>query len=261
MSSQLKLLIGELAGTALLVFFGTGSVAAAVFHGAFSSLFEVALFWGVGIAIAILSVWKWCPAHLNPAVTLAMCISGHFEWRKAPLTVVFQFIGAFIGSLLVYLLFKGSIADFETANGIVRGSQESIKSAMAFGEFFPNPDFAEKVSITMGQAILAESIGTGLMVLVIFRLTQDPDKINALTALLIGLTVTLLITIIAPFTQAGFNPARDLSPRMVAYFMGWNDAAFPTPSGSWFFVYVAGPLLGGGTVGVYERWRRSQATS
>jgi glycerol uptake facilitator protein len=56
---------------------------------------------------------------------------------------------------------------------------------------------------------------------------------------IIGATVGALIAVLAPLTQAGFNPARDFGPRIVAYLAGWKTVAF---QGWW--VYVLGPLLG-----------------
>lgn len=56
---------------------------------------------------------------------------------------------------------------------------------------------------------------------------------------LIGMTVGGLICVIAPLTQAGFNPARDFGPRIVAYAAGWGDVAF---QGWW--VYVVAPIVG-----------------
>ena len=56
---------------------------------------------------------------------------------------------------------------------------------------------------------------------------------------LIGTTVGALIAVLAPLTQAGFNPARDFGPRIVAYLAGWKAVAF---QGWW--VYVLGPIVG-----------------
>jgi glycerol uptake facilitator-like aquaporin len=56
--------------------------------------------------------------------------------------------------------------------------------------------------------------------------------------------VASLIGLFAPITQAGWNPARDFGPRLVAYALGWGTIAIPGPSGG-FWVYLVGPLLGG----------------
>ena len=61
---------------------------------------------------------------------------------------------------------------------------------------------------------------------------------------LIGATVFLLLCLYAPITQAGWNPARDFGPRLVAAAGGWGAVAIPGPRGG-FSVYIAGPFLGG----------------
>jgi glycerol uptake facilitator protein len=69
-----------------------------------------------------------------------------------------------------------------------------------------------------------------------------PD--DALAPLFIGLTVTIIISIIAPLTQAGLNPARDLSPRIFAMLAGWGNAALPDRHLGFITIYVLGPLCG-----------------
>ena len=75
---------------------------------------------------------------------------------------------------------------------------------------------------------------------------------NYLAPLLIGFTVAILISLFAPLTQAGLNPARDFGPRLVAFFAGWGSVAIPGPN-SGFWVYIIGPLVGGPVgAAVYE---------
>jgi glycerol uptake facilitator protein len=59
----------------------------------------------------------------------------------------------------------------------------------------------------------------------------------------IGLTVAALIAVIAPLTQACFNPARDTGPRLFAFLAGWGVAALGRGSG-YLTVYVVAPILG-----------------
>ena len=66
----------------------------------------------------------------------------------------------------------------------------------------------------------------------------------AAQALLIGLGVAAIISVVAPLTQAGLNPARDFGPRVVSWIMGWGEIAFPGPRGGWFSVYILAPIVG-----------------
>lgn len=238
--------IGEALGTFILVLFGCGSVAVSVLFNAHQGLMQVGLAWGIGVTLAIYLTRHLSCAHLNPAVSLAMVVSGRMSFRKMPVYLGAQFAGAILAGFTLYMLFAPSIRAYENVHGIVRGSTESIKTAMMFGEYYPNPCATAIVSLPL--AIGAEAFGTFLLVLMIFALTEGcnvgrPD--DALAPVFVGLTVTSIICLIAPLTQAGLNPARDLGPRLVAWLMGWGDAAFPDHVGGFFHVYVLAPLLGG----------------
>ena len=242
--------LGELLGTFILVFIGCGSVALDVIYGTFGSLTMVALVWGAGVALAIFATRNYSPAHLNPAVSVAMWFSKRYPLKKLGLYVISQFIGALLAGVALYLIFASDLAAFEIANSIVRGQPESAKSAMMFGEFYPNPGFPDIGNVSSGFAVLMEGLGTFTLVFVIFLLT-DPRgigsklKIKNLIPILIGLTVTAIICVVAPYTQAGLNPARDFGPRLVAYFAGWNSAAFPDASIGFFTIYIIAPIAGG----------------
>jgi len=238
--------IGETLGTFLLVLFGCGSVAVSVLFGAHQGLMQAALAWGVGVTLAIYLTRHLSCAHLNPAVSLAMALNGRMPFRKLPIYVGAQLAGAVLAGLTLYVLFAPSIAAYEKTHQIVRGTAESVRTAMMFGEYYPHPGGTAAASLPLAMG--AEALGTFLLVLMIFALTEGcnvgrPD--DALAPVFIGLTVTSVICLIAPLTQAGLNPARDLGPRMVAWIMGWGDAAFPDRVGGFFHVYVLAPLIGG----------------
>ncbi len=249
-----KALAGEALGTYLLVLFGTGSVASAVLSGAQVGLWQVAAVWGFGVTLAIYVSAGLSGAHLNPAVSLSMALfrPAGFPAKRLLPYVAAQLAGAVLAGATVAALFGPLLRRFEAANGVVRGAPGSELSAMVFGEYFPNPaifgtDAAARALVSPGQAALVEGFGTAVLVLVIFALTssRNTDKPGSnLTPFFIGFTVAVLISLFAPLTQAGWNPARDFGPRLVAFMLGWGSVAIPGPDGG-FWVYIVGPLIGG----------------
>lgn len=260
---------GELVGTFLLVLFGTGVVASAVYTGAQTGLWQVAVVWGVGVTLAIYVSASMSGAHLNPAVTLAMALFRRESFRAGWVLPYWgaQLLGAVLAGAVVLAAFAPMIAAFEAEGGIERGAPGSEASAMAFGEYFPNPalfgtDEAARELVSPMRAFAIEALGTALLVLVIFALTDGRnDSVPAgFAPVLIGLTVAVLISIFAPLTQAGWNPARDFGPRLVAFAAGWGEIAIPGPGGG-FWVYIAGPLAGGPVGAALHRvisWRAGQ---
>ena len=236
---------GETLGTFMLVLFGCGSVAVSVLFNAYSGLMQIALAWGIGVTLSIYLTRHLSCAHLNPAVTIAMVLSKRMKAKKLPVYLTAQFFGAFLAGLAIYLLFSPSISAFESAHSIVRGSAESVQTAKMFGEYYAAPGSTSVVSLPL--AIGAEAFGTFLLVIMIFALTEGCNvgrPHDAMAPLFIGLTVSSIICLVAPLTQAGLNPARDFGPRMVAWMTGWGAAAFPDQNGGFFLVYVLGPILG-----------------
>jgi glycerol uptake facilitator protein len=252
--------IGEFFGTFLLVFFGCGSVCAAVLTGAQAGIFQGAIVWGLGIATAIYLTGSLSGAHLNPAVTLALAGWNGFSWRRVPGYVAVQLLGAFAAAAALYLAFAGPLRAFEETHHIIRGQPGSEASAMIFGEFFPNPGgrpFDSKViaMIGPGTAFFIESLGTAILLLVILCTTdeQNGSRPGLLTALTIGLTITLLISFLAPLTMACFNPARDFAPRVFSALAGWGSVPFTANGSGWFIVYILGPIAGGQVGGILYR--------
>lgn len=252
--------IGEFFGTFLLVFFGCGSVCTAVLTGAQVGIFQVAIVWGLGIATAIYLTGSLSGAHLNPAVTLALAGWNGFSWRRVPGYLIAQFLGAFVASAVLYAAFLGPLRAFEQTHNIIRGQPGSESSAMIFGEYFPNPGgrpFDSKVIavISPGTAFYVEALGTAILVLVIVCTTdkRNGSRPGPLTAATIGLTITMLISLLAPLTMAGFNPARDFAPRLFSALAGWGNIVFTTNGSGWFTVYILGPVVGGQLGAIFYR--------
>jgi len=246
--------IGEFIGTFLMILFGLGAGAVTLLFGAHSGLFQIAILWGFGVTIAVYATRHLSNAHFNPAVSIAMVVGRRMPASMLPVYLAGQFLGAFAAAALLYLLLGDSIAQFEALHHIVRGAPESVKTAMMFGEFYPSPGAAPVAVVSQGTAFLAEAVGTCVLVFLVFSLTEGcnvgrPD--DALAPLFIGLVVALLISFIAPITQAGFNPARDLAPRVFSMLAGWGRAALPDASGGFLTVYVLAPICGGAVAALF----------
>ena len=236
-------------------------MATAVLTGAQVGIFQVAIVWGIGIATAIYLTGSLSGAHLNPAITVAMAVWRDFSWSQVPRYIFAQFVAALVASAALYAIYGGVLEAYEAAHHIVRGAPGSEATAMIFGEFFPNPGGqplteAARATVSPGRAFFIELVGTAILALVIFGSTDERNKSRPqiLTAATIGLTVTILISLLGPLTQAAFNPARDLGPRLFSVLVGWGTVPFTANGSGWLTVYVIAPLLGailGG--GIYRR--------
>jgi glycerol uptake facilitator protein len=244
--------IGEFVGTFILVFFGCGSVCTAVTTGAQVGVFQVAIVWGLGVATAIYLTAALSGAHLNPAVTISLAVWGQFPGRRVPGYIATQFAGAFVSAAVLYVIYGGAIREFEARNQIVRGEVGSEASAMVFGEYYPNPlgkPLAESDPdrMTSWRAFVAEVVGTSLLLLVIFCANDanNKDRPQILMAATIGLTITMLISLLGPLTMACFNPARDFGPRLFSSLAGWKTIPFTANGIGWLTVYIIAPITGG----------------
>ena len=246
-----KEFLGEFIGTFMLVLFGCGSVAVTTLFGSHQGLFQIAIIWGVAVALGIYATRNLCCAHFNPAVSIAMVASKRMRASKLPTYLTGQFCGAFAAALVLYGLFHTAIAEYEAANGIVRGTFDSVATAKMFGEYYMQPGGTQAVN--MGAAIAAEMFGTFMLVFGIFSLTEGCNvgkPSNDSAPIFIGLTVSSCICLLAPLTQGGFNPARDFAPRLVALIFDWGRWAFPDAVGGAFWVYILAPIVGGLLAGI-----------
>ena len=215
----LREMLAEAIGTGIIVHLGCGTVCAAIYRSAQVGLFQIAAIWAIAVSLAIYCTAGISGAHLNPAMTLAFSVLRDFPKGKVIWYWLAQVIGATSAAALNYALYAKQILLFEASEGIIRGTFDSFRSAAAFGEYFIETNIGWKT------AFLAEACGTCVLAFVIFALTNKNNKDTVpkgMEPALIGCTVAALISVLAPLTHAGFNPARDFGPRIISHFMGWG---------------------------------------
>lgn len=263
-------MLAELLGTFLLVFFGCGSVHVAVLTGDLAGLWQVGIVWGLAIMVAIYTVGAISGAHINPAITLGLAGWRLFPWSRVVPYIGAQLLGAFAAAAVLFALWHPFLTAKENAKGVVRGEPGSVITAMCYGEYFPNPGLLSSGAGTFSveqydrhnllvsemSACLAEVIGTAILAFAVVALTEGRNPVGPkfLAPVFIGLTVAALICVIAPLTQACFNPARDFGPRLFAWLAGWGSVALPGPRGFGFAtVYLVSPVVGSLLgVGLYQ---------
>jgi len=199
-------LAAEFIGTFTLIFIGAGSI----MNGK-ADLLGVALAHGLAIAIMVSAFAAISGAHFNPAVSLGMLVTSRIDGKTFLSYVVAQLAGASVAALILRYIFGWS-----TDAGKSLGS-----AAVAAG-------------LSPTKAMIAEAIGTLLLVAVIFGVAVDKrGTFNAVAGFPIGLMISLDILLMGPLTGATVNPARWFGPALV--------------SGSWAnsWVWIVGPLLGG----------------
>jgi len=246
-------------GTGFIVIFGVGSVCSAVLAGDLVGLWQVASVWGFGVGLAIYCTASVSGAHLNPAVSLALAIwrSEDFPRWKLGFFILAQLLGSILAAFWNVAMFGEYFNRLDRLNNATRGDPGSVFSAMAFGEYFPNPgpfrsewgdgskDSSEMIE-SPAHAFLVEAWGTFVLMFVICCITDGRQKAlknKEMAPFLIGFCVACLIAVYAPLTQAGWNPARDFGPRLVAWMIGYGEVAIPGPRGG-FWVFILGPLVG-----------------
>jgi glycerol uptake facilitator protein len=232
--------IGELIGTAILVILGDGVVAGVLLNRSKAQnagWIVITAGWGIALAIAVWVVNPISGAHLNPAVTLALLLNGSIAIDLALAYIVAQFVGAFLGAIVVYLHYLPHWRATDDAG---------VKLAV----FSTGP----AIRHTTGN-VISEIIGTFFLVVGIFGIgsafggtAADPLR-GALTPLFVGLLLFGLGLSLGGTTGYALNPARDLGPRIA-------HAILPIPgkgTSDWEYSWipVVGPLIGGALASVF----------
>ena len=115
LSRYVRLFLAEVLGTFLLVLIGDGAVAQVVLGNVskkntfFGGFLNIALGYGLALMVGICASGGISGGHLNPAVSLAMGVVKKLEWRKVPLYMAAQYLGAFLGAVVLWGNYKDAI--------------------------------------------------------------------------------------------------------------------------------------------------------
>jgi glycerol uptake facilitator protein len=234
-ASLARRLAAELVGTALLVLFGAGSVVAALLLGGgqldYAGLGMIALAFGFVVALAIYTLGTTSGAHINPAVTIGLAVVRRFSWAEVGPYLVAQLAGATLGALLIVAYVGDRATEFGSVGLTALGA-----------------------GVNLVQGLVAEAIGTFLLVFTIMAVAVDKRAPAGWAGFLIGLAVVTAILVIGPLTGGSINPARSFGPYLINDLFGgstpWAD----------FWVYIVGPLVGAAAASVsYELLARPGA--
>ena len=213
-------LAAEFVGTALLVFFGPGSVVAALKLGGgeldYAGLGFIALAFGIVVAAVIYGFGAVSGAHINPAVSFTLAVTGRFPWVEFAPYVLAQLVGAAAGGLLIVAAFSQGAVELGGLGSTVLGDDVSYASG-----------------------VVAEAVGTFILVFTIMGVAVDPRAPKGWAGLIIGLAVACAIMVVGPLTGASLNPARTFGPYLATAAFGGK------PPWEEFSLYWVGPFIGG----------------
>ena len=193
----------EFIGTAVLVLFGEGVVAANCLKrskGENGGWVVITLAWGLAVMLGVFISGPYSGAHLNPAVTLGLAAAGTFSWSLVVPYIVAQMLGGFTGAVLVYLFYKDHY-------------DATDDPAVKLGTFCTAPAIRN-----YGRNLFSEIVGTFVLVFVILALSIDGNTsevgMGALGAFPVAMLIVALGMSLGGTTGYAINPARDLAPQI-----------------------------------------------
>jgi glycerol uptake facilitator protein len=219
--------IAEIIGTALLITLGDGVVANAILHkskGQHGGWIVITMGWAIAVFVAVYTAAPYSGAHLNPAVTIALATLEKFDWALVPTYIAAQFIGAMLGSFLVWVSYRQHL-------------NETDDPGLKLAVFCNAPAIRN-----YGQNLLSEIIGCFVLVFGILFLAAPTNSLGSLDALPVALLVLGIGLSLGGPTGYAINPARDLGPRIMHALLPIKGKGSSDWGYSW--VTVVGPIIG-----------------
>lgn len=227
-------LAAEFAGTFILILFGVG-VVAQVAAGELGDHDSIAWAWGLGVTMGVYVAARISGAHLNPAVTIALAAFREVPWRKVLPYSLAQTAGAFLAALIVRWNYSEALAEADP--GLTIETQGVFSTLPGNGI----------LEISQMAALRDQIIGTAILLFLVVAITdkRNTSPLANLAPFVIGLIVVGIG--MAWGTNAGYaiNPARDFGPRLASFLTGYETAFLDQFGHPYFWVPLAGPVIGG----------------
>ncbi len=218
----------ECIGTAMIILLGNGVVANVNLKRTYansSGWIVITFGWAIAVFVGVMVAAPHSGAHLNPAVSIALAVIGKITWPLAINYIIGQFLGAMIGSTVVYLVYRDHYDSTED-----RGAKMAT--------FCTSPAIPNTLN-----NLLMEAVGTFVLIFAVLHIVSPEYKLGALDALPVALIVLGIGLSLGGATGYAINPARDLGPRIMYTLLPIRDKQGSNWSYSW--VPVLGPILGG----------------
>ncbi|MGY3765801.1 MIP/aquaporin family protein [Vagococcus vulneris] len=220
-------IFSEFLGTLILILLGDGVVAGvslAKSKAKDAGWVAITLGWGLAVTIGVFAASYMGPAHLNPAVTLGMAMTGNFEWSLVVPFILAQTAGAIVGGILVWVTYLPHWEATENSDAIL-------------GVFATGPAIKYPIA-----NMVTELIGTFVLVFSLLAFTQSEFS-NGLNPVVVGLLIVSIGLSLGGPTGYAINPARDFGPRLAHQLLPIKNKG--TSNWGYAWVPVVGPFIGG----------------
>lgn len=235
MQTEYTMYLAELVGTALFMILGLGACCNITLRKSWfkdSSMLMVAMAWGISMVVIAVIFAPISGAHVNPAVTIGFWLGGVFPGRLVPGYIISQCIGAFIGTIFVYLLYKDHLDD-EPNPGAKLGC---FVTAPSIPNSFRN--------------LLSETMATFMLMFILLSLGHLQPA-NGVAMFFVFCGVAGGVMSFGGLTGYAINPARDLLPRIFYSISPIKNKG--TANFKYAWVPVVGPCLGAAlAAGLYK---------
>lgn len=239
-----------------MILFGCGSVAQVLLSNAASGTIDpttapggngwgpyqsISWGWGLGVMLGIYVAGD-SGGFLNPAITLCFCIFRKLPWRRLPIYLAAQLLGAFCASAVVYAVYIPAIDQVE--GGKTRTVPPASTATAGIFSTYPQP------FLSQGSMFVSELVASAILMFVIFAMKDDSNPgamgksgAGKLFPLVLFFLIFGLGACFGWETGYAINPARDLGPRLMSYCLGYGREVWAA-AGYYFWVPMVAPFVG-----------------